>query len=66
MVVLEEWIYRKTIDISVQWIVSKGAVMGYYVGHLSWDAYTDRIAPTTLEQSFIDWYESVKAVPVAQ
>ena len=44
-------------------IYHDGAVMGYYVGSLSWDAYTDRIAPTTLEQSFIDWFNAVKAMP---
>ena len=45
-------------------IYHDGAVMGYYVGPFSWDEYTGRIVPTTLEQSFIDWYNAVKAMPV--
>ena len=43
-------------------IYHDGGVMDYYTGPLYWsDNY---VAPTTLDQSFIDWFNAVKAMPV--
>ena len=44
-------------------IYHNGGVVGYYVDPLSWGEYTDRIVPTTLDQSFMKWFNAVKAMP---